>query len=79
MTNWRPVTCELLSDTPGRPHPAAITWRGHRLPVIEIGRRWRENQTEHLLIRVADGRVFEMRCRQAQWEARVVSTPPAMT
>ena len=74
---WQAITCEATFTADGRPQVQAMTWDGARLPVVDTGRRWTESDGRHLLARVADGRVFELRYNGADWAARLSSQPPS--
>ena len=60
----------------GWPLPSALTWDGTTLSIVDTGRRWRCDDGVHLLVRVADGRVFELHTNGARWRGRLVSQPP---
>lgn len=69
---------EAAFSQEGWPVVTALWWNGERLAVVETGRRWFEDEARHLLARVADGRVFEVRTNSVQWWGRIVSEPPHM-
>ncbi len=60
----------------GWPIPRHIWWKGKRLYVVDVGRRWRSEDGIHVLARVEDGRVFELHTNGALWWAAVLSDPP---
>lgn len=64
--------------TEGWPVPISLRWEGVTLPVIDTGRRWRADDGIHVLVRVPDGRVFELHTNGSLWRACVVAAPPRM-
>jgi hypothetical protein len=68
------VQASFTSD--GWPIPYSLIWHGETLPVVDVGRRWRSEDGIHILVRVPDGRVFELHTNGALWRAAVVSEPP---
>ena len=71
------VTEVLATFTPdGWPNPSSLRWDGVTLPVVDAGRRWRSDDGLHVLVRVPDGRVFELHTNGSLWRAAVVSEPP---
>jgi hypothetical protein len=60
----------------GWPIPTSVRWDSVTLPIVDIGRRWREDDGIHILVRVPDGRVFELHTNGSLWRAAVVSEPP---
>ncbi|GEM_PF-914541 len=77
-TSWEHITCEVTFTPDGKPQPHAITWRQERLLVIATGRRRDTPDGQHLLSRVQDGRVFELRYHAPYWTARLLTSPPEM-
>ena len=75
MSHWRPIIVEL--DTASLPpRPVALHWDGIRQPVADFGRRWQAADGQHLLVRVADGRVFELWEAADGWRGRLRAQPP---
>jgi hypothetical protein len=72
---FHPAEVSARYTPDGWPIPASFTWEGATLPVVDLGRRWRDDNGVHLLARVADGRVFELHTNGAQWRAGLVSQP----
>lgn len=70
------TTVEARYTPDGWPVPTAMDWEGARLRVLDVGRRWRAEDGIHVLVRVPDGRVFELHTNGAVWRARVISEPP---
>ena len=67
------VSAVFTSD--GWPVPSQVRWEGAYLDVLNVGRRWREDDGIHVLALVTDGRVFELHTNGSLWRARVVSEP----
>ena len=68
------VEAEYTPD--GWPVPSSVLWEGETLPVIDVGRRWRADDGIHMLVRVLDGRVFELHTNGSLWRAAVIAEPP---
>ena len=60
----------------GAPRPHSLRWAGETLHVLDVGRCWVADDGRHVLVRVADGRVFELRTDGARWWA-ALRTPPS--
>lgn len=73
---FRVTTVEATFTQNGWPIPVSVLWDGLVQPVIEVGRRWKQPDGIHILVRVLDGRVFELHTNGALWRAAVVSEPP---
>lgn len=72
-----PVEVEATWSADGWPLPARVLWRGDLLPVIDVGRRWKDDDGIHLLARLPEGRVLELHTNGVRWWGRVVSEPGA--
>jgi hypothetical protein len=59
-----PTEVEAWIDAGGAPTPRAFTWRGRRLAITDLGRRWEEEGDDglvrHFLVMVASGDRFEL-------------------
>ena len=73
---YRVTTVEASYSPDGWPRPSSLRWEGETLPVIDVGRRWREDNGIHVLARVPDGRVFELHTNGSLWRACVIAEPP---
>jgi hypothetical protein len=73
---FRVTEVEATYTPDGWPHPHSIRWSGVTLPVIDVGRRWRDDDGVHILVRVPDGRVFELHTNGSRWRASVIAEPP---
>jgi hypothetical protein len=67
---------EATYTSDGWPIPSSVRWNGVTLPIVDIGRRWHEEDGIHVLVMVADGRVFELHTNGSLWRAAVMSEPP---
>jgi hypothetical protein len=47
-------------DLQGDASPISFTWQGTDYLVDSIGRRWRDEAGQHILVMVPGGRVFEL-------------------
>jgi PncC family amidohydrolase len=47
-------------DDQGRPVPSTFNWKGQALRVDSLGRRWEDEEGQHILALVPGGRVFEL-------------------
>jgi nicotinamide-nucleotide amidase len=81
---FEPSTVEARLDAEGRPTPQVFTWRGQRLGVRDLGRRWTEPVTGGVawcvLVMTADQSVFELHHtpHDGRWVVRRISSRPAM-
>jgi hypothetical protein len=63
-----PIEVEVRVDADGRATPRAFTWRGQRMSVVGVGRRWVEADGEHTLVMTPGERVFELlRLPDGRW------------
>ena len=76
--SFQKVEVEATYMLDGWPVPSSLIWKGDRLVVLETGRRWKTEDGIHLLARMTDDRVFELRTNGSLWWAAVVSDPPHM-
>lgn len=74
--SFESVEVEATYSPDGWPTPSRLLWRGDLLPVLDVGRRWKEDDGIHLLARLPGGRVLELHTNGARWWARAVSEPP---
>ncbi len=73
---FRVIEVEATYAPDGWPRPHSVRWGGVTLPVIDVGRRWRIDDGVHVLVRVPDGRVFELHTNGSLWRAAVIAQPP---
>jgi hypothetical protein len=74
---YRKTEVEATFTTDGWPIPATMTWDDVTLPIVDVGRRWKDEEGIHILARVPDGRVFELHTNGSLWQASLISKPPA--
>ncbi|MBN2470769.1 MAG: hypothetical protein JXN59_08605 [Anaerolineae bacterium] len=74
---WQVISLEVTCPTKDRAIPRAFAWEGRRLRITDLGRSWEAEDGYHRLVRVADGRTFELAEQAGTWRACVRSTPPA--
>ncbi|MFP4321702.1 MAG: hypothetical protein ACLFTK_04545 [Anaerolineales bacterium] len=72
----KPCQVEVTFTQNGTPRPRSLTLDGQTLTVIDIGRRWADESGQHMLVRVADGRVYELLYRGAIWQAALRAGKP---
>ena len=73
---FRVTAVEATFTQDGWPIPSSVLWDGLALPVIDVGRRWKQPDGLHILVRVPDGRVFELHTNGSLWRAAVIAEPP---
>ncbi len=56
-----PTEVEVHISATGEVRPLSFTWRGTRLPVASVGRRWSDDRGDHWLVMTASPeRIFEL-------------------
>lgn len=73
-----PIVVEARSDKQDRLVPLAFVRAGERHEIIDWGRRWREDQREHMLVRTYAGVTYELALdeREGTWRMmRKLRTP----
>jgi hypothetical protein len=73
---FRVTTVEATFTPEGWPVPSSVLWDGEVWTVIEIGRRWRQADGVHVLVRVTGGKVFELHTNGSSWRAAIIADPP---
>ena len=76
MSTWQPITWDGPHEP--RPRPHRLYWQGEALDVVDYGRRWESARGQHLLVRVRDGRVFELLQSPSGWLALLHVNPPGV-
>lgn len=69
-------TVEATFTKEGQAHPRKLVWDGQALFIAEVGRHWTSDDGQHMLVKVPDGRTFELLYNGAHWQGKVVSAPP---
>jgi hypothetical protein len=66
------VAVECYSGARYAERPVALTWCGERLSVESIERSWRTPDSLTFIVRIGDGRRFELTCQlfDDRWGAR---------
>lgn len=75
----QPCEVEATFSQQGDPHPRSLIWEDQKLLITDIGRNWKSADGHHILIRVSDGRVFEVVYNGSQWRGQLHSSPPQFT
>ncbi len=75
----QPCRVEARFTAEGHARPSKIIWEEQELLVTEQGRRWYNEDGQHLLVKVADGRTFELLYNGTYWSGKIVSIPPQFT
>ncbi len=52
------VTARFGAD--GKITPYSFNWKGRDYPIASVGRSWRDDAGEHILVMVAGDRIFEL-------------------
>lgn len=73
---YRVIEVEATFSHDGWPRPRQLRWEGETLAVVDTGRRWRDDDGIHVLVRVRDDRVFELHTNGSLWRGCVLSEPP---
>jgi hypothetical protein len=76
MNAWQPINCDDPDES--CPHPRRLIRQGETLTIVDYGRRWESARGQHLLVRVQDGRVFELLRSQSGWYALLHVNPPGV-
>ena len=76
--SFREVHVQATFTPDGTPRPHNLRCEGQTLRVLDVGRRWDAGDGQHLLVRVTDGRVFELRTDSVRWWAALRTSPTAL-
>jgi len=64
-----PIEVEVTQGKDGQLLPRRFVWRGSQLRISDVGRRWSDEQGEHILVMVEPGkRVCELLHTDEQWQ-----------
>lgn len=75
---FRVTHVEATFTPDGWPIPTRLQWDGATFAIVDVGRRWRADDGVHVLVRLADGRVFELHTNGSLWRAALVARPPQL-
>jgi hypothetical protein len=69
-----PIDITIRFNIDGQIDPLRFTWKGREYPVTSTGRRWKDEQGEHILIMVPGDIVYEILFipTEARWYLRQV-------
>ncbi|MCB9438209.1 MAG: hypothetical protein H6673_14630 [Anaerolineales bacterium] len=73
---FEPCEVDATFAPDGLPKPLSMVWAGKRLSVIEYGRTWQTDEGLFMLVRVQDGRGFQLWFSSPIWQARLENTRP---
>lgn len=72
----KPCNVEATFSPDGKARPIKLTWDNETLLITEKGRHWKSDDGQHMLVKVPDGRTFELLYNGAHWQGKIVSSPP---
>lgn len=72
----KPCSVEATFTQDGQARPTNLVWEGETYLITDMGRHWTSDDGQHMLVKVADGRTFELLYNGAHWQGKVVSAPP---
>jgi hypothetical protein len=55
-----PIEVTVHFDEQGTITPLHFTWKGGRYQVESTGRRWQDDNGQHILVMVASGQIYEL-------------------
>jgi hypothetical protein len=55
-----PIEVSARFDSRGKAFPLMFTWQEQTYQVDSLGRRWDDEQGQHILVMIPGGRVFEL-------------------
>lgn len=64
-----PIEATVHFDEQGKITPLHFTWKGSLLRVESTGRRWTDDDGQHLLVMVTSGRIYQLifKGTQGRW------------
>jgi hypothetical protein len=69
------INVEIRVQADGTLQPKAFRWRERRYEISSIGRRWRHEGGEHMLVMAPEGMPFELAYVHADGTWRLLRTP----
>jgi hypothetical protein len=66
-------------DKEGQSHPLHFTWNGRSYTVESTGRRWQDENGQHILVMIPGDHTFELifQPQEGRWYLRQVGVGPA--
>jgi hypothetical protein len=61
-----PIEVTAHFDAQGVITPLHFIWKGSRFQVESTGRRWRDDNGQHMLVMVASGRIYELTFKNSE-------------
>lgn len=79
-TNMENVTVTARFETDGRITPLSFVYQGETYPIDSLGRRWKDEAGQHILVMVPGERIFDLVYvpGEARWYLRNPGAPPAL-
>ncbi len=62
-----PIEVTARFDRDGGITPLDFTWQGRKYPVTDVGRRWTDEEGEHILVMAGGERVYELVFASGRW------------
>ncbi|HEY70398.1 MAG TPA: hypothetical protein G4O08_07435 [Anaerolineae bacterium] len=69
------IEVETRVQSDGTLRPKAFRWRGRRYGITSMGRRWRHEGIEHVLVMAPEGMPFELAYMHADGTWRLLRAP----
>jgi hypothetical protein len=75
-----PITITVRFDVEGSVTPLRFDWQGTTYPVESTGRRWQDQDGQHVLVMVPGGQVFELlfSTDEARWFLKTIPAPRSL-
>ena len=67
-----PIEVEARQEADGELRPTAFVWRGRRLAIRDLGRRWQEDGERRFLVMTDRNQVYELAYSLAEGSWRLV-------
>jgi hypothetical protein len=71
-----PIEVTAHFDEEGKITPLHFTWKGSRLKVESTGRRWTDENGQHLLVMASSGRIYQLTFRGMEGRWYIERTQP---
>jgi hypothetical protein len=66
VTSMEPIEVTAHFDEHGSITPLHFTWKGSVYRVESTGRRWLDNNGQHILVMISSGRIYELTYKSAE-------------